>query len=217
MKLINIFIENSDHNYYNSRIELLSDELKNQNSDNCLNSSEQIDKTCFNSFLNFFRRLNSDNEIDLLEFFGTIILLYHYKELGRSSKELSTTRFSLMAPITKIMIDKPISENIFKSKVIPHIPKYKNESLVTKPLLKPYKKEQILIQENCTVDYGAKLKPKKYFEERDKHIIETINKANKEFFESYENDVKNCNFREEKSIKKVKFHFTIEQFSNKDL
>jgi hypothetical protein len=218
VKIKNILVENSDHNYYNSRVELLSDELKNHNSDNCLYNSDQIDKTCLNSFLNFFNRLNPEDELELLEFFGTIILLYYYKELGRSSKELSNTRFSLMPPIPKMIIEKPNNDILDKANVSKtQNREYKKENFVTKPLLKPYNKEQILIQENCDIDYGAKSKPKKYFEERDKYIIETINKANKEFFESYENDVKNCNFRDEKSIKKVKFHFTIEQFSNKDL
>ena len=217
LKLTNIIIEKSDHSFYNARVELLADELKNQNSENCLNNSEQINKFDFISLYNYLNKINIDNEIEILEFFGTFILLYHYKEIGKSSKkELTTSRFSLMPPIISKISQEQTDNEIFNKYCDSiNINGVKKENIATKSLLKPYNKETILKQDACIVDYGGKNKPKKYFDQRDKYIIETIDKANKEFFESYENDVKLCNF--EKVIKKVKFNLTIEQISNKDL
>ena len=219
LKILNILIDKSDHCFFNSRVELLKDESKNLNNENCLNYSEQIDKTSISSIIHFLNTINLEKDDDILEFFGTIILLYHYKELGLSIKEdLIINRFSLL-PISKSRNSKESNEILNNSTNA----SFNSQNFCTKKdilplsksLLKPYNKETILKQENCVVDYGGKFKSKKMLAERDKYLIETVEKANKDFYEAYENDVRNCNL--EKSVKKVKFHFTIEQITNKDL
>ncbi len=80
---------------------------------------------------------------------------------------------------------------------------YCNTSSFRKSLLKPYNKEDILLREDCEVDYGDKRITRKEVRNREEYMKRVISEANKEVFSKVEGEIINGVYREKD--KKITF------------
>lgn len=78
-----------------------------------------------------------------------------------------------------------------------------NNSSFRKSLLKPYNKDDILLREECEVDYGDKKITRKDLKNREEYVRKIISEANKEVFTKMEGEIVNGVYKEKH--KKITF------------
>jgi hypothetical protein len=241
--LIGVVTEDSDHEFFNSRIALIPEEenlkiyekinfvedknnkfinlpfnlVLNDFMSYCdkLISEDYISSSYFlilNKTANFFVPDNEGGsgyifydenfknliEIKILEFFAFII--QYNKTRTREIEEQEEKRLEMV----KEKENKFQEENIqlYLENNLNNI-SYTSTSSFKKTLLKPFNKEEILLQEECDVDYGQKKFTKKDLKIREEYIKKLITNANKELIQKVEEEIIQGKFEEKQ--KKVVF------------
>lgn len=76
---------------------------------------------------------------------------------------------------------------------------FTSTSSFKKSLLKPFNKEEILLQEECEVDYGQKKITRKDMKNRVEYLKNVISNANKELIQKVEDDIIQGKFEDKKN------------------